>query len=94
MTVLLGNCLENTCDAVSPSGSVQLNEVGYFPARAFCSMKENGGQGLASLEHTAAKYGGTAEFRFQKPLFYTRISLELIPGAPVSPLMQEHSAAD
>lgn len=76
--------MENSCDAVSPSGSMRLDTGDYLPARAFRSMRSNGGQGLSSMEHTAAKYGGTAEFRFEKPMFYTRISLELPPSSPDS----------
>lgn len=82
--------------------------VAFIPVRSACrkrqktvdteqlrSMKANGGQGLASMEHTAAKYGGTAGFRFQKPLFHTRISLVPDPSNPDSGsgTLPEHPSA-
>ena len=76
--------LENTCSAVSFSRSLyqKENENGsYLPAKAFLSMG-TGGKGLESLEHSAARYGGTAEFRFRSPCFYTRITLELPRSEP------------
>ena len=78
--------MENTCSAVSFSRSVYQRENengGYLPAKAFLSMGA-GGKGLESLEHSAARYGGTAEFRFRNPRFYTRITLELPPSSPDS----------
>lgn len=78
--------MENTCSAVSFSRSVYQRENengGYLPAKAFLSMG-SGGKGLESLEHSAARYGGTAEFRFRNPRFYTRITLELPPSSPDS----------
>ena len=76
--------MENTCSAVSFSRSVYQRENengGYLPAKAFLSMG-TGGKGLESLEHSAARYGGTAEFRFRSPCFYTRITLELPRSEP------------
>ena len=76
--------MENTCSAVSFSRSVYQRENengGYLPAKAFLSMGA-GGKGLESLEHSAARYGGTAEFRFRSPCFYTRITLELPRSEP------------
>lgn len=71
--------LENTCASVSFSPSVYRKhapEGAWLPAEAFLSTG-TGGQGLESIAHTAARYEGAAEFRFQNPLFCTRISLEL-----------------
>ena len=76
--------LENTCDSVSfsrPGYQKENQEGSWLPAKAFLTMG-SGGQGMESITHTAARYDGAAEFRFQKPLFHTRISLELPPSGP------------
>ncbi len=56
-------------------------ETGFLPADAFLSTRTDGGLGLHSLAHTAAKYGGEASFRFdgETRIFTTRIRLNLHP---------------
>ena len=66
--------LENSCGHIQLAPSIKQTD-GYLPASAFLS-EQGEGLGLGSIEHTAKKYDGAAEFRYSPPLFYTRISLE------------------
>ena len=68
--------MENTCDSILPSRARTYKEGTYVPAKAISSMSTKGGQGLSSIEYTAEKYNGTAEFCFQYPLFTSRITLD------------------
>ncbi|MCC8102797.1 MAG: GHKL domain-containing protein [Clostridiales bacterium] len=68
----------NPCTEVYPS-SKYLLDGSFLPADAFVSGREGGGYGLQSLQHTAAKYGGDARFRFdeQERIFTVRIRLNI-----------------
>lgn len=54
-------------------------ENGFLPADDFLSKRAGGGYGLRSLAHTAQKYGGDAQFRFDAAAdtFTARIRLNL-----------------
>lgn len=72
--------IENPCGGIHPSGMYRLGK-GFLPAAAFASMREEGGYGLSSIEHTAKKYGGEAGFRYDEnaKIFTARIRLNLHP---------------
>ncbi len=65
----IGNTLAiqvtNSCNSIHPSGRYRM-DGSFLPAAAFASGRKGGGLGLYSLEHTAAKYGGSASFRFDE----------------------------
>lgn len=67
--------MENTCEEVRMTGKGKPNAEGYYAASCFGSLKSGRGFGLESMEAIAEKYGGIAEFCFQKSVFYTRISM-------------------
>lgn len=68
--------ISNACKKVHLNRKYQ-TENGFSPAEAFVSDRDNGGYGLRSIAHTAKKYGGSAEFRFNAgtETFTTRIRL-------------------
>lgn len=68
--------ISNSCKRVHLNRKYQ-TENGFSPAEAFVSDRDNGGYGLRSITHTAKKYGGSAEFRFnaETETFTTRIRL-------------------
>lgn len=66
--------MENSCESVCFSRSEKQGS-GYQRAEAFLSAAGEG-IGLASVAQTAEKYGGTAEFKYQRPLFYTRVNFD------------------
>ncbi len=68
--------IANSCRRVHLNRKYQ-TENGFSPAEAFVSDRDNGGYGLRSIAHTAKKYGGSAEFRFnaETETFTTRIRL-------------------
>ncbi len=68
--------IANSCKRVQSNRKYQ-TENGFSPAEAFVSDRDNGGYGLRSIAHTAKKYGGSAEFRFnaETETFTTRIRL-------------------
>ena len=71
--------VENTCDAVHPSGKHQMND-GFLPSESFTSARPDGGQGLKSVSAVSRKYGGTAGFRYLKDskTFTTQIRLNIL----------------
>lgn len=70
--------ISNSCQGVRLDRRYQSAE-GFSPAEAFLSGRNGGGYGLRSISHTARKYGGSAQFRFnaEKRMFTTRIRLNL-----------------
>ncbi|MBS4915954.1 MAG: GHKL domain-containing protein [Clostridiales bacterium] len=72
--------VENTCDAVHPSGKYPMND-GFLPSESFASARPDGGQGLKSISAVARKYGGTARFRYleNSKTFTTQIRLNILP---------------
>lgn len=68
--------ISNSCKGAHIDRRYQ-TEDGFSPAEAFPSSRDGGGYGLRSLTHTAQKYGGDAQFRFnaETEVFTTRILL-------------------
>ncbi|MCD7882227.1 MAG: GHKL domain-containing protein [Lachnospiraceae bacterium] len=80
-------------EVVNPCAGVRLSEAytssrkarsedGFWPAEAFLSTREDGGLGLGSIAHTAAKYDGSARFRYDETeqTFTTRVRLDASGG--------------
>ena len=68
--------MENSCGRVQYAELNKKNE-GYLESGAYFSLRKDGGIGLTSIGAMAKKYSGLAQFKFEPPLFYTRISLEI-----------------
>ena len=69
--------MENSCSEVLFTGYNHINTDNFVKASEFKSIKKEGGIGLTSIEHTTKKYSGIAEYKYNPPVFYTRITLEL-----------------
>lgn len=74
----VGLLLENSCQKVwtAPDGR---ERSGFQPAGAFQSSRQEGGNGLKSVEHAAKQCGGVAQFcfDFEKKCFITRVILKI-----------------
>lgn len=68
--------MENSCNEILFTEHKHPH-TNYVKASEFRSIKKEGGIGLTSIEHTTKKYGGIAEYKYDPPIFYTRITLEL-----------------
>ncbi len=70
--------ISNSCMGVRFSRHIQSAD-GFVSAEAFLSERDGGGNGLRSMAHTARKYGGSANFRFnaEKKMFTVRIRLNM-----------------
>ncbi len=70
--------ITNPCQEIHPTGRHKLDDR-FLPASAFASIREGGGYGLSSMEHTAQRYSGEARFRYDESTktFTTRIWLNL-----------------
>lgn len=66
--------LENASPEV-PCSRAKKGSNGFW--RVDGTMEEGGGIGLLSVTATAEKYDGTAEFKYENGVFYSRISLEI-----------------
>lgn len=68
--------ISNSCREVKLAPSYRGAE-GFLPAEAYLSTRRDGGYGLGSIAHTARKYDGTAQFKFDggEQAFTARIRL-------------------
>ena len=68
--------MENSCRNIKFSPIKSADHSGWLPASAFLTTKEKGGSGLGNISRIAASYAGVAEFRYEEPVFSTRVCLQ------------------